>query len=139
MAGPFLASCVFPEAVMEERIRFVTHKNRKVLLVDVSNCTPDQVAQLSRLVPSYVTAEPLGSVLLLADFSGAKFDKAAVASLKQGTVYDRPHLKRSAWVGTETLAKVFYENIKAFSQRDLPTFKTREEALDWLVQEVPAA
>jgi hypothetical protein len=124
---------------MEERIRFVTHKNSKILLVDLSNCTPDQVAQLSRLVPSYVTAEPLGSVLLLADFSGAKFNKAAVASLKEGTVYDRPHLKRSAWVGTETLPKVFYENIKTFSQRDLPTFKTRDEALDWLVQEVPAA
>ena len=124
---------------MEERIRFVTHKNRKVLLVDLSNCTPDEVGQLCRLVPSYVTAEPRGSLLLLADFSGAKFDKAAVASLKEGTVYDRPHLKRSAWVGTETLAKVFYENIRAFSQRDLPTFKTRDEALDWLVQEAPAA
>jgi hypothetical protein len=124
---------------MEERIRFVTHKDKKILLVDLSNCTPDEVEKLCRLVPSYVTAEPRGSLLLLADFSGAKFDKAAVASLKEGTVYDRPHLKRSAWVGTETLAKVFYENIKAFSQRDLPTFKTREEALDWLVQEVPAA
>ena len=65
---------------MEERIRFVTHKNRKVLLVDLSNCTPDEVGQLCRLVPSYVTAEPRGSLLLLADFSGAKFDKAAVAS-----------------------------------------------------------
>jgi hypothetical protein len=124
---------------MEERIRFVTHKDTKILLVDLSNCTPDEVTHLCHLVPSYVTAEPHGSVLLLADFSGAKFDKASVASLKEGTVYDRPHLKRSAWVGTETLAKVFYENIKAFSQRDLPTFKTRDEALDWLVQGSNAA
>jgi len=30
---------------------------------------------------------------------------------------------------------VFYENLKAFSQRELPTFKNREEALDWLVSE----
>lgn len=124
---------------MEERIRFVTHKNAKVLLVDLSNCTPEEITRLCHLVPRYVTAEPRGSLLLLADFSGAKFNKAAVASLKEGTVYDRPHLKRSAWVGTETLAKVFYENIKAFSQRDLPTFKTRDEALDWLVGDLPAA
>jgi hypothetical protein len=33
------------------------------------------------------------------------------------------------------MPKVFYDNLKAFSQRDLPTFKTREEALDWLVSE----
>jgi hypothetical protein len=50
-------------------------------------------------------------------------------------VFDRPHIKKSAWVGTENLPKVFYEHLKVFSQRDLPTFKTREEALDWLVEE----
>jgi len=120
---------------MEERIRFITHRGKQVLLVDVSNCTPAEMNQLSRLVPAYVAAEPRGSVLLLADFTGSKFDKAAFQSLKQATVYDRPHIKRSAWVGTEALPKVFYENLKAFSQRDLPTFKTREEALEWLVAE----
>ena len=124
---------------MEDRIRFITHRSHKVLLVDLSNCTPDEVAQLGRLVPSYVTAEPRGSLLLLADFSGAKFDKTAIAALKESTVYDRPHLRRSAWVGADTLPRVFYENIKAFSQRDLPTFKTREEALEWLIQDKPAA
>ena len=46
---------------------------------------------------------------------------------------DRPYVKRSAWVGTESLPHMFYEHFKSFSQRDLPTFKTREEAMDWLV------
>ena len=120
---------------MEERIRFITHKGEQVLLVDVSNCISTDMIKLARMVPNYLAAEPRGSVLLLADFTGSKFDKAAVESLKQATVYDRPHLKRSAWVGTEALPKIFYENIKSFSQRDLPTFKTREEALEWLVAE----
>jgi hypothetical protein len=90
---------------------------------------------MSRLVPSYVTAEPKGSVLLLADFTGAQFDRNAIERLKQDTVVDRPHLKRSAWVGAETLPQVFYEHLKSFSRRDLPTFKTREEAMDWLVSD----
>jgi hypothetical protein len=120
---------------MEERIRFITHKGQQVLLVDVSNCTIEEMIALGRLLPTHLAAEPKGSVLLLADFSGSKFDKAAIESLKQATVYDRPHIKRSAWVGTEALPKVFYENLKTFSQRDLPTFKTREEALEWLIAE----
>jgi hypothetical protein len=33
----------------------------------------------------------------------------------------------------ESLPKVFYENIKSFSRRDLPVFNTREEALEFLV------
>jgi hypothetical protein len=123
---------------MEEPIRFISHENQRVLLINISNCAPEQISQICRLVPMYVSAEPPGSVLLLADFSGAKFDKNALASLKEATVYVRPHLKRSAWVGTESLPNVFYDNIKSFSQRDLPTFKSRQEALEWLTQ-APAA
>jgi len=123
------------ECHMEERIRFITHRGQQVLLVDVTNCTTAEMIELGRRVPSHVSAEPLGSVLLLADFSGSKFDKSAVETLKQATVFDRPHIKRSAWVGIEGMPKVFYENLKAFSQRELPTFKNREEALDWLVSE----
>jgi SpoIIAA-like len=120
---------------MEERIRFITHRGKTVLLVDVSNCSSAQMIELGHLVPTYVSEQPKGSVLLLADFTGCKFDKPAFETLKQAAVFDRPHLKRSAWVGTETLPKIFYENLKAFSQRDLPTFKTREEALEWLVED----
>ena len=120
---------------MEDRIRFITHKGRPILLVDGSNCTAEQIAELARVTRTYVTAEPHGSVLLLADFTGSKVDKAALEVIKQTTVLDRPHLKRSAWVGMETVPIVFYENVKAFSQRDLPTFASREEALDWLVAE----
>jgi len=120
---------------VEERIRFITHKGQSVLFVDLSNCTAEQLTAAGEFVPAFVAAQPRGSVLLLADFSGSKFDKAAIEALKKATVFDRPHIKRSAWVGTESLPKVFYENIKSFSQRTLPTFKTREEALDWLVQE----
>ncbi len=55
--------------------------------------------------------------------------------IKELLVFDRPYVKRSAWIGTESLPHVFYENFKSFSQRDFPAFKTREEAMDWLVKE----
>ena len=47
---------------------------------------------------------------------------------------DRPYVKRSAWIGGDSVPHVLYENIKSFSQREFPTFKTREEAMDWLVE-----
>ena len=120
---------------MEDRIRFIEHRGKQILLADCSHCSAEELEIMSRLVPSYVTAEPKGSVLLLADFTGAHFDRGAIERLKQDIVVDRPHLKRSAWVGTESLPHVFYEHLKNFSQRDLPTFKTREDAMDWLVSD----
>jgi hypothetical protein len=119
---------------MEDRIRFISHKGQQILLVDLSHCVAAEVEKISRLVPSFVTAEPHGSVLLLADFTGAELSREAVTILKQVTVFDRPHVMRSAWVGTEAIPKVFYENIKSFSQRDLPAFKNRDEAMEWLVK-----
>ena len=124
---------------MEDRIRFLTHRGQQVLLADLSNCTAEEVSRIARQVVAFAAHQPRGSVLLLADFTGAKFDKAAIETLKQTTVFARPLLKRSAWVGTDSLPYVFYENLKSFSQRDLPTFRTREEALEWLVEEMPAA
>jgi hypothetical protein len=120
---------------MEERIRFVEHGGKQILLADLSHCTPREVEKLALLVPSYVTSEPRGSVLLLADFTGTEFDRIAIERLKESAVFDRPHVKRSAWVGVERLPQVFLEHIKNFSQRELPTFKTRDEAMDWLVRD----
>ena len=124
---------------MEERIRFITHKGQRILLVDLSNCSAEEVATAARLVPSYATPEAKNSLLLLGDFTGSKVDKNALTALKEATAYDKPHVKRSAWVGAEALPKVFYDNIRAFSRRDIPTCKTREEALEYLVAEQPAS
>jgi hypothetical protein len=118
----------------EDRVRYIDHKGTAVLLVDMSQCSAAEVEKISKAVPGYVTGEPRGSVLILADLTGAEFDKNAVAEMKKGMVFDRPHVKRSAWVGADALPKAFYDSIKAFTQRDFPAFPTREAALDWLVQ-----
>jgi hypothetical protein len=120
---------------MKNRIRFISHKGKKILLVDATNLSPGELVELLPLALSRITAEARSSVLLLADFSGSKVDKKGVEAIKPALVIDRPYLKRSAWVGTENLPKIFYEHLKSFSQRELPLFKTREEAMDWLVAE----
>jgi len=120
---------------MEDRIRFISHKGKKIFLVDLSGCSAAEVKRISELAPKFVTAHPKGSLLLLADFTGAQFDRETLTTMKETAVFDRPHVKKSAWVGTENLPQVFYEHIKVFSRRELPTFKTREEAMDWLVAE----
>ena len=120
---------------MDERIRIITYKGKDILLADCSYCTAAEVEGISRLVPSYVTTQPKDSVLMLADFTGADINRDTVTEIKRDAVFNRPHVKRSAWVGTEAIPRVFFEHIKVFSQRDLPAFKTREEAMEWLVSE----
>ena len=118
----------------EDRIRMIVHQGKAVLLVDCSRCTPREIVEIANLVPDLVAGEPTASVLLLADFTGATFDRNCVEQLKVAMVLDRAHLKRSAWVGTETLPAVYFENMQTFAQRDIPTFEDRDHALNWLVR-----
>ncbi len=118
-----------------ERIRFIEHKGKRVLLLDFRNCTPEEVASLSTQVRQTMAEEPKDSVLALADFTGAQFSREAVTRIKEATAMDRPFVKRAAWVGTENLPKVFYDAIRTFSVREFPVFDTREEALEYLTQE----
>ena len=117
---------------MQERIRFIDHKGKTVLLVDFSNCPADEVENIARAVPDHVTVNPRGSVLVLTDFTGAAFDRDALRAMKEAAVFDKPFVKKSALLGTESLPAQFYEELKSFSRRELLILKTREEALDWL-------
>lgn len=121
-------------APLAERLYFIKHKGHPIFVFDFSHCTTKEMLLLLDQVKASVARHAPGSVLVLADFSGAQVDKAVATRIKEVLVFDRPYVKRSAWVGTDSLPHVYYENFKSFSQRDFPTFKTREEAMDWLVE-----
>src|SRR5439155_7464027 len=101
---------------MSDRIRFITHEGKQILLVDLSNCSAAQADEICHMVPRFVTAQPKGSVLILGVFTGTKLDKMAFTTLKEATVFDRPLVKRSAWVGTDILTMPCYHTVKCFSQ-----------------------
>jgi hypothetical protein len=118
-----------------DRVRFTTHRGKEILLVDLTNCSAQEVIELLSDVQIIVTAQPRNSVLALGDLTGAEFSRAAVTRMKEVAVFDRPYVKRTAFVGAESLPQVFYQALKTFSQREFFRFETREEAMDWLVRE----
>jgi hypothetical protein len=73
--------------------------------------------------------------LILSDFTGASFDEEAVWAMKETAVFDKSYIKRSAWVGEESLPEMFSEKVRTFSRREFPAFRTREEALTWLAKD----
>jgi hypothetical protein len=117
------------------RIQFITHQAKQILLVDLSNCSAGEVEKIVRTVPEVVTTRQRGSVLVLSDLTGSSFDEEAVRAMKEAAVFDKPYIKKSAWVGAESLPELFSESVKSFSRREFPAFKTREEALAWLVKD----
>jgi hypothetical protein len=120
---------------MSQRLRFIEHAGKQVLLIDFGGCSYEEMLALLAEIQATIEEQPRESVLTLADFHGAQIDRAVATRMKEVLVFDRPYVKRSAWVGLEHLPNVLYENFKHFSQRDFPAFSSREEALEWLVRE----
>jgi hypothetical protein len=120
---------------MDERVSFITHRGKAIMLIDFSGCEAKEILLLLEEIQRTVARHERGTLLTLADMTGAHIDRAVATRMKEVLVLDRPFVKRSAWVGVESLPHVYYENFKSFSQRDFPPFKTREEAMDWLVAE----
>ncbi len=121
--------------LLDDRLHFVKHKGQTIFVIDFSNCSAKEILLLLDMIRATVARSEPGSLLTLSDFSGAQIDKQVATRAKEVLVLDRPYVKRAAWIGTESLPNVFYEHFKSFSQRDLPAFETREEAMDWLVGE----
>jgi hypothetical protein len=122
------------EEPIMDRVHFMRHRGQQVLLIDLTNCRAEEVGNIASEVQRIVTV-PRKSVLVLSDLTGAQFSRDAVTRIKEVAVFDRPYVKKSAMVGAESLPEVFYQALKNFSRREFSRFKTREEALDWLVQE----
>jgi hypothetical protein len=120
---------------VEEHIGFIDHQGKQILVADFSNCSAKRVEEIARAIPAHVTVQPLKSVLLLTDFTGASFDEESLRTMKETAVFNKLYIKKSAWVGAASLPATFDEEIKGFSRREFPTFRTRQEALAWLAKD----
>ena len=117
---------------MDDRIHFIEHKGKQILLIDFSQATTQQMQLLLEHVRITVAQHARESVVTLADFHGAEINHAVATKIKEVLTLDRPFVKKTAWVGIDGIPHAFMDNFQTFSQREIVTFKTREEAMDWL-------
>src|ERR1700685_2753747 len=74
---------------MADRIRFITHHGKQMLLVDLSHCSAAEVEKVYRELPEFVITRPLSSVLILSDFTGASFAGEAMRAMKEPAGFDK--------------------------------------------------
>jgi hypothetical protein len=120
---------------LTDHIQFINYQSKQILLLDLSNCSPAQVGKIFQAVPEFVTARGRDSVLILSDFTGTSFDPEAIRAMKEAAVFDKPYVKKSAWMGTGNLPHALAKDVSSFSRRKFPVFETRKEALAWLAKD----
>lgn len=121
-----------------ERLRLVKHRMRDILVLDLRNAQSDEIIRVVEACRMYVTSQPRQSVLTLLLMENGEFTREVVTKMKEVATYDRPFVIRSAFVGADSLPKVFHSALESFSRREFPNFQTEEEAMEWLVDDKPA-
>ena len=120
-----------------ERVRFVMHKGKRILLTDFSGLAPGkEFAETVDASRKTIASQPPKSLLSLLDATGAHYDNEMLGLLKELVKSNTPYMKLSSLVGITGLLGIAVRTIAAVAGRSFNLFNTREEAMDWLAEQV---
>jgi hypothetical protein len=121
---------------MEERIRFVEYKGKQILLEDFTGIKDeDEFIALIKKAGQIVQSQPPESTLVLVDVTGARFTDRVSRASKETASKNTPHLKASVLVGVRGLTEIMMRALSTFTHREFISMRTREEAMEWLVNQ----
>jgi hypothetical protein len=113
--------------------QIVSYKSKKIVLSDMSNATPKEAMTRAEDLLKRLAVLPPKSALLLIDLTDTQFDQGSVKSWMQVAPKVDPYVKSMAIVGAEKLLAVIVRNVTTNADMKFINFKTRTEAMDWLI------
>jgi hypothetical protein len=129
-----MATSPTPKRVATAPASFLTHRGRKILLVDLVDCTAQEIVERIPAIRKVVDEQPLASLLVLTDVRGARFNSTTNDAMNRYSKANSPYVKRSAVVGATGLRRIVLQGVRLFTGRDIRSFDDRESALAWLVE-----
>ncbi len=115
-----------------ERVRFVEHKGKRILLIDCGNCLPAEMHEVIEECGRVVQSQPEKSVLTLTIANGGRFDLETIMRMKRLTKDNEPHVLKAALVGVTDLQHVVLMTVSHFSKREFHLFDDVDSAMDFL-------
>ena len=116
-----------------DRVRFIKHHEKEILLLDFSNSGTDEVLKIIEDAKRVISTKPENSLLTLTDVTNARFNEKVGDSMKVFSAHNKPYVKAAAVVGITGLKKIIFGAVMAFSKRNLESFDEVEQAKNWLV------
>jgi hypothetical protein len=92
-----------------DRISFITHDGREILLLDFSRLKAQEAIALIEPAKAVISSKPV--------------------------IHNKPYVRAAAVVGITGLKRVIFNAVIAFSRRKLVTFDDRETAKKWLKEQ----
>lgn len=128
---------------MEQRVRYLEHEGRQVLVTDLSGLAANEIPAVVLDAARVIRTHPAGSLLTLTIATGARltlrdgsgeYDRPMVETIRSTIAGNRPHIRASAIVvGPGDANRILVDFFNRMSDRHFEMFDSLDEALDWLV------
>jgi hypothetical protein len=114
------------------RCGFFEYKGRRILHVDINNCTAEEFEAILAESGNLIRKEPFDSVLSLA----VGGEGTPIFTNRQMFIeylcLNAPHVKVSAVAGLPAMKAEMFSGIVSGSSREIRLFETADEAKEWL-------
>jgi hypothetical protein len=115
-----------------DRVKFIEHKGRKILHIDMSNCMENEVLALVEESKKVIKSQPEKSLLTLTDVTHARYNASVVAAVQMYVRDNKPYVKAAAIIGVNAIKKIIFNKVMEFAQREIRAFEDANKAKDWL-------
>ena len=120
----------------QPRTRMITHRGKEIMLLDYSDMidTDASLAEIAK-TKAIIAQHPHGSVRTLTYVAGSRYTAPIIDAMKELVAHNGPYVKAAAVVGMNTLHRIIYRAVIAFSRRNIQVFEDLEAAKDWLAEQ----
>jgi hypothetical protein len=111
----------------------IYHKGKAILYLDFTNMKDKaEIIKLEEDGVAYIRKQPLNSVLTLTNMESMFFNNELKKYFEEVVKGNAPHVKAGAVIGMTGLISVMYNAFVTVTGRNIKSFRSKEEALDYL-------
>jgi len=110
----------------------IIHKGKRICIVDISNTQPQDAVTVLKESQNQISKLISKTALIVTDVTNTVYNKDSAKAIKKFALLKTHYIKASAVVGADSIRAILLKIIAALTGRNIKSFKTKDEALDWL-------
>ena len=125
-------NCITSRPATSDRIQTLQYRGKNILHLDYSNLSEKQYLKANQDIEKYLCKLNKNNLLILTDITGDHISIDALKNSKKMSESIKKYVKKNAVIGLSTSHSVFLKAMKYFTDLNIKSFDTEEEALEWL-------
>lgn len=118
-----------------DRVKFIEHKDRKILHIDLSDCSVQDALEVIRESKEIIRTQSEQSILTLTDINNDNaFLPDLFQAMKEFARHNKPYVKAAAIIAYKDIHKLFIQTMAHLAEREFHIFDDIEKAKDWLIE-----